>query len=200
MIEYLYNFTNRLFANVLLLISEWYNYFKRTMRHYLPEQSILLYDKKTSKFVDFYYRFQLIKFIHKIADFFDIDSSMGHIVVHDKVSQKEAIICEDTVSLTSLIPKSKDLLLYKKDALVFMVIKLEFKKGDTTLCLKEIFKNYLHAEDYQNTIHNIFLLNEIEYDDNDEINIKFFKNGKHQEKVLKMKDFKTKHIKNIFET
>lgn len=199
MIKSFYEFINRIFASVLLLFSEWYNYFRRAIRYYLPEESVLLYDNKTKKFTDFYYRFQLVKFIYKIADYFNVDGSKGHLVIHDKISHKKAIIDDDNVCLISLVNKSRDLLHHKKEMLALMVMKLEFNKGDETICIKEIFKNYLHIKEHQNTLHNIFLFNNIEYTDEDEINIKFFKNGKQQERTIKMGDYKDRHIKDLFE-
>lgn len=200
MIESLYKFINRIYVSILLLISEWYNYWRRALRYYFPEQSVLIFDQKTGKFIDYYYRFQLIKYIYNFANYFNVDGSKAHLVVNDKVINKKAVIENDDVSITNLVNKSNELLYHKKDMLSLMIMKLEFKKGVEKVCLKETFKDYLHSEKHQNTLHNIFLFNNIDYDDKDEIYIKFFKNGKQEEKTIKMREYKNKHLKELFDT
>lgn len=200
MIEYLKNIILEFINQLALKLSEWYSTIKKTFKHYFPEQSILVYSNKTNMFVDYYYRYQLIKFCNYMISLLDVECDKIHLVVNDQIGQRKAIIDDENITLSKAIHESNYLLNEKKNAFGLMILKFEIiTKNGNKICVKETTKNYMHISKHQNTIQNILLFDNIKVDDDDIVNIKYYKKGKQYEKNTTMINIKDLHISEIFE-
>jgi hypothetical protein len=80
--------------------------------------------------------------------------------------------------------------------------KFEIKTDNDTVCLKnQILKYYDPPQQYDHTLKNIIIFNNISIDHNDDsiINLQVYKDGKFISKELKYNEFCDKHIMKIYE-
>lgn len=157
-------------------------------------------------------KFYLIRFLKKTSDKFsgfmnfiikkiDIKGEKIHILTKINNSNRHIILeSSDGVSFIDVLDMIKNQQEYVNIVNKKIIMKCLLKTEDNdNICIKDITKKYREEEQINShTIENIFLFNQIKYDENSVILLEYFENGRLSKKSFNVKDIKNLHINELF--
>ncbi|CAH6421785.1 Hypothetical protein KVN_LOCUS471 [uncultured virus] len=143
------------------------------------------------------------KYIQKIIDIVDIKIEKIQIAKVLSNNDKHIILesnFENKLTLSSAY-KTINSIKNSEDMLNSVILNFELiKKNGNNISLKDFFIKYRDKEYlYNNTIKNIFLFNNIIYDQDDKIYIKKFDNGTFIHKTFITNEIENRHINSFLE-
>ena len=148
---------------------------------------------------------KLINLIYKIRDKIDINADKVHITKLTQESEQAIIIDKDMfedddkgeITFEDIIIKM-NLLQMDGTMTNIMIVNLDMVNNDEKICLKNFMFKYKDTnEHHHHTLKNIFIFNNIDYNENSYINLKIFKNKKLVTQTIPLKDVLDKHINHL---